>query len=184
MHEATVEQGGAAARSARLPAIVAALTPGRVAVSLAVRGSRGRDAGHGAFASAVHAWCACERKVTVAAGPTVTDPDSVATAFFEGFQIGDASRGFLRRKLYFEMLDIELRGLLYVLADDTRVQSFVERSLGPLLRHDDRRGTELRYAVSSVLSHGGNKAAAAASSGISRQAFLSPPRQRRTDPRR
>lgn len=171
VHETTVEQMGAAARSARLSAIVAALRPGRVAVLLTVRGSRGRDTVLRAFAAAVHGRFGPEREVTVAAGPTVTDLDQVATAFSEAFQIGDAARGSRRSKPYFELRDIELRGLLYVLSGDTRVQGFVERSLGPLLRHDDRHGTELCRAVSAFLSHGGNKAAAAASSGISRQAF-------------
>jgi purine catabolism regulator len=64
--------------------------------------------------------------------------------------------------------DVRVRGLLAQLADDPRLQAFVERELGPLLGDD--RATELA-AVRAYLGEGRNKSAAAHAVRVSRPAF-------------
>lgn len=171
MHETTIEQVAVAARSTKLPNIVAALQSGRAAILFAThRGRRRGDVVRG-FAEEIHGRFGPEREVTIAAGPAVTDLDSVAHAFVEACQVAEAAHGLCNRKPFFEVSDIGLRGLLYMLGHDARVQAFIERSLGPILLYDDGHGTKLFAAVVALLSHSGNKAAAAAESGVSRQAF-------------
>jgi purine catabolism regulator len=166
-----LEHVAAAVRSAKAAALIGTLRPGRIAVLVTLGPRQRRTAALEALATALHDRFPTERGAIIAAASTVSDLLSVAAAFTEAQQIADAARGSRQRKAYFELPDIELRGLLYVLGSDARVQSFVERSLGPLLRYDDRHGTDLCDALNSFLSHSGNKAAAAASSGMSRQAF-------------
>jgi purine catabolism regulator len=64
--------------------------------------------------------------------------------------------------------DVRVRGLLAQLAEDPRLQAFVERELGPLLADD--KATELD-ALRAYLVEGRNKSAAAHAVGVSRPAF-------------
>src|SRR5439155_25088660 len=61
------------------------------------------------------------------------------------------------RPLFYRLADLGLRGLLHLLRDDPRVQTFVERELGPLLAEPD---TSLLDVLAVYLAAGGNKAAA------------------------
>src|SRR5262249_49744961 len=67
--------------------------------------------------------------------------------------------------------DVRIRGLLHLLRDDARLQTFVEREIGPLLAYDDRHGTRLTEALTAYLEHGRNKSAAAEAAHLSRPAF-------------
>src|SRR6266700_6515834 len=62
------------------------------------------------------------------------------------------------RPLFYRLADLGLRGLLHLLRDDPRVQTFVERELGPLLAEPD---TSLLDVLAAYLAAGGNKAEAA-----------------------
>jgi purine catabolism regulator len=57
---------------------------------------------------------------------------------------------------WFRSADVRLRGLLALLHDDPRVQSFVEAELGPLLEHDARRGDGLLELLRQYVAAGGN----------------------------
>lgn len=66
--------------------------------------------------------------------------------------------------------DVRVRGL-HLLRDDFRLQTYVERELGPLIAFDEQHGTDLLGALDAYLRHGGNKSAAAEAVCLSRPAF-------------
>lgn len=67
--------------------------------------------------------------------------------------------------------DIDLRGLLRLLAADPRIQRFVSGELRPLWEYDERHGTRLLDILAVYLESGGNKSVAATRSHLSRAAF-------------
>jgi purine catabolism regulator len=107
----------------------------------------------------------------IGVGSAVRDLDAVRRSFAEAAHAAEAAQGSPEVKPYYELPDVQLRGLLYVLGEDPRLQAFVERTLGPLLEHDGRNGTDLVGALRVYLTHGRNKSAAADAAHLSRQAF-------------
>src|ERR1700677_756006 len=73
------------------------------------------------------------------------------------------------RPLFYRLPDLHLRGLLHLLRDDPRLQTFVERELGALLANP--RGAELLAVLGTYLAAGGNKAEAAKNSHLARPTF-------------
>ncbi|MEU9480495.1 PucR family transcriptional regulator ligand-binding domain-containing protein [Streptomyces sp. NPDC048191] len=69
---------------------------------------------------------------------------------------------------YIRAQDMRLTGLLRLLHDDCRLQSYVENELGPLLEYDARHGTRLTSVLACYLDAGRNKTAAAEAAQISR----------------
>lgn len=114
---------------------------------------------------------ATQRRVLIGVGSLVTDLSEVRRSFAEAGHVVEAARGCAEVKLYYELPDIQLQGLLYILADDPRVQAFVERTLGPLLDHDARHSTGLVETLRIYLESGRNKSAAADDAFLSRQAL-------------
>ena len=72
-----------------------------------------------------------------------------------------------RDPLFYRLPDLRLRGLLHLLRDDPRLQTFVERELGALLAADPG----LIDALAAYLTAGGNKAEAAKASHLARPTF-------------
>ena len=72
--------------------------------------------------------------IVVGVGYTVHDLGDVQLSFAEAEQVAYAARGSAIVKTYYELPDIQLRGLLHILGEDPRVQAFVERTLGPAAR--------------------------------------------------
>jgi PucR family transcriptional regulator, purine catabolism regulatory protein len=72
---------------------------------------------------------------------------------------------------FYRLPDLHLRGLLHLLRDDARLQSFAERELGRLLGYDAAHGTSLVEALSAYLAAGGNKALAAQRAHLARPTF-------------
>jgi purine catabolism regulator len=68
-------------------------------------------------------------------------------------------------------VDVRLRGLLQLLAEDDRVAAFADRELGPLLARDASHGSRLVEALRHFCEHGGNKSAAATAAHMSRTAY-------------
>ena len=64
-----------------------------------------------------------------------------------------------------------LRGLLHLLRDDARVQTFTERELGPLLTYDAQRGSDLVHVLGLYLASGRNKVLTAQRAHLSRPAL-------------
>ncbi|WP_433217491.1 PucR family transcriptional regulator [Dactylosporangium sp. CS-047395] len=119
------------------------------------------------FAEKVHK---SDATAIIAAGETVDSPREARRSLVEAAQVADAVRhpapGVVR------MTDVGLAGLLHMLRDEPRLQTFVERELGPLLAYDARNPREQLLEVLRVyLDCGRNKSAAAEHSHLSRPAF-------------
>ena len=106
----------------------------------------------------------------LAVGSTVDDLRDVRRSFLEAAQVADAAAHQPSRAFY-RLPDVRLRGLVHLLRDDARLQTYVERELGPLLSYDAQHGTDLVGALRAYVSSGGNKSAAADAAGLSRPSF-------------
>jgi purine catabolism regulator len=69
---------------------------------------------------------------------------------------------------FYRLADLRLRGLLYLLADDSRLATFVDRELGPLATYDAAHGSDLTGVLEAYLAAGGSKAGAAARAHLAR----------------
>jgi purine catabolism regulator len=163
----------AALRSAEVKGLVGSLRPGRVGVLLPLP----EDADTTLLLTRVAQHVLAKADATnvsrpvIGVGSGVRDLDAVRRSFAEAAHAAEAAQGSPEVKPYYELPDVQLRGLLYVLGGDPRLQAFVERTLGPLLDHDARNGTELLGALQVYLAYGRNKSAAADAAHLSRQAF-------------
>ena len=101
----------------------------------------------------------------------------VRRSFLEASQVADVAAerpgewfpGSQDRPAFYRLADLRLRGLLHLLRDDPRVQTFVERELGPLLAAEP--DTPLLDVLAAYLAAGGNKAEAAKRAHLARPTF-------------
>lgn len=158
---------------AGISALVSDLRRGRIGVLLSLAPHEDRKAALTRFVRDLkkrgQGWA--DSRLIVAAGSNALELDHVARSFAEAHQVADAARGAGTEKLYYELPDIQLRGLLHVLGDDPRLQSFVERTLGTLLDFDRRNDSNLVDCLRTFLVQGGNKSAAAEAAHVARQTF-------------
>ncbi|MGQ4372207.1 MULTISPECIES: PucR family transcriptional regulator [Streptomyces] len=149
--------------------LVGLLSPTRLGVLLALRPSRPwREAVEQVSRTALDA----APGATVCAGSPAGDLADVARSFREAARVAEATAPGLplpSGRSFHERSDIGLRGLLFALRDDLRVQDYAERQLGPLLDHDARHGTDLVATLRGYLDAAGNKTVAARSAGLSRE---------------
>jgi purine catabolism regulator len=90
----------------------------------------------------------------------------------EARQVAEAARHDRRDVAVFRLPHVGLAGLLHLLREEPRLQTFVERQLGPLLAYDARHPREqLLDTLRAFLDNGRNKSAAAAAAHLSRPAF-------------
>ncbi|MEU4635764.1 PucR family transcriptional regulator [Micromonospora chalcea] len=109
--------------------------------------------------------------VVVAAGSVVGSLDLARRSLIEAAQVADATAHTAEPRPFYRLLDVRLRGLLYLLRDDVRLQTFVERELGPLLSYDERHGTNHVALLEAYLVEGRNKRRAAEEMSLSRSAL-------------
>ncbi|EOM77457.1 PucR family transcriptional regulator [Rhodococcus rhodnii] len=76
-----------------------------------------------------------------------------------------------RSRPFHRTSELRIHGLLYLLGDDQRVQSFVESELQPLLTHEASRGGGLLDLLRAFLRSGGNKTELSRRSHLSRPAL-------------
>ena len=109
----------------------------------------------------------------MAVGSVVASVRDARRAFLEAAQVADAAPASVDGvpRPYYRLPDVRLRGLLHLLRDDDRLQTFVERELGPLLAHDAQHGTDLVGVLRVYLATGRNKSAAADAAHMSRPSF-------------
>jgi purine catabolism regulator len=107
--------------------------------------------------------------LVIAVGATAGSIRDVRRSFLEAIQVADvaASRLDTATPLFYRLPDLRLRGLLHLLRDDPRLQTFVERELGALLDADPA----LLDALEAYLAAGGNKAEAAKAAHLARPTF-------------
>ena len=92
-------------------------------------------------------------------------------SLLEARQVADAAAQAAAgagRRPYHRLADLRLRGLLYQLAGDGRLGTFVERELAPLTAYDAAHGSDLTGVLEAYLAAGGNKAVAAARAHLAR----------------
>ena len=116
--------------------------------------------------------------LVIGVGAAVGSIRDVRRSFLEASQVADVAAerpdgwsagGGSDRPPFYRLADLRLRGLLHLLRDDPRVQTFVERELGPLLASEP--DTSLLDVLAAYLAAGGNKAEAAKSSHLARPTF-------------
>lgn len=110
--------------------------------------------------------------VIVAAGSGVGSLREARRSLVEARQIAEAARRDRRDLPIFRLPHVGLAGLLHLLRDEPRLQTFVERELGALLDYDARHPREqLLDTLRVYLEQGRNKTAGAAAAHLSRPAF-------------
>ncbi|MDZ5444040.1 PucR family transcriptional regulator [Micromonospora sp. 4G57] len=189
------EAVGHALREAKLTALTSAVDDQAVGALLALPDPAGEEKALAAFAAALHrvrldaapprppaprpadARPAAARPggpaaVIVAAGSGVGSLREAGRSLVEARQIAEAARRDRREVPIFRLPHVGLAGLLHLLRDEPRLQTFVERELGALLAYDARHPREqLLGTLRAYLEQGRNKSAAAAAAHLSRPAF-------------
>ncbi|MFF3855832.1 PucR family transcriptional regulator [Micromonospora sp. NPDC002575] len=182
------EAVGQALREAKLTGLSSAVDDQAVGVLLALPDPAAEDRALAAFAAALRrnrvdaagpraAEPAAARAtgagaVIVAAGSGVGSLREARRSLVEARQVADAARRDRRDLPIFRLPHVGLAGLLHLLRDEPRLQTFVERELGALLAYDARHPREqLLGTLRAYLEQGRNKSAAAAAAHLSRPAF-------------
>jgi PucR family transcriptional regulator, purine catabolism regulatory protein len=174
----------AACRAERVPSLVGTLDdaraggmlslsphadPDRVLRNLAARINERVGGSHGAGSG--------PDDLVIGVGAAAGSIRDVRRSFLEASQVADVAAerpgewfpGSRDRPAFYRLADLRLRGLLHLLRDDPRVQTFVERELGPLLAAEP--DTSLLDVLAAYLAAGGNKAAAAKRAHLARPTF-------------
>jgi purine catabolism regulator len=176
----------AACRAERVPSLVGTLDDARAGAMLSLSPRAEPDRVLAGLAGRI-----AERLGTFPAGPVIGagavagSIRDVRRSFLEATQVADVAAerpdawGPADRPPFFRLADLRLRGLLRLLRDDPRVQTFVERELGPLLAAEPDSSqldsslpdSSLLGVLAAYLAAGGNKAEAAKSSHLARPTF-------------
>ncbi|WP_405085284.1 PucR family transcriptional regulator [Microbispora sp. NBC_01389] len=107
-------------------------------------------------------------RYVMALGDPVSSVSEVRRVMLETIQVADAAIRMPERRPYYRLPDLRLRGLLQLMRDDARLQTFAERELRPLLLYDEKHGTSLVALLRAYLESGRNKTAAAEAAHVSR----------------
>jgi PucR family transcriptional regulator, purine catabolism regulatory protein len=164
------DTAAAACRAERIPSLVGTLDDARAGAMLSLGPSAQADDVLTALATRIRDRAGVDPGILViGVGAAVGSIRDVRRSFLEASQVADvaASRSDGRDPLFYRLPDLRLRGLLHLLRDDPRLQTFVERELGALLAADP----ELIDALAAYLAAGGNKAEAAKASHLARPTF-------------
>jgi PucR family transcriptional regulator, purine catabolism regulatory protein len=167
-------QAVVALQALRIPALVGPLDDHRVAVLISQDRVAQVDAVLATLSDRLHA--VFDRRsdagtLVVGAGSTVAGVERAHSTLREAMQVADAAVGMPGHRTYFRPPDLRLRGLVHALRNESAVQDYVERELGPLLAHDAAHGSRLYDFLAAYCRCGGNKTAAAAELFISRAAL-------------
>jgi purine catabolism regulator len=168
-----------ACRDGRLPALIGSLDDVRAGALLSLPPRADTDAELTTLAGRLR------QRLRLAAGPGRPDGEpfvlgvgspaetlrEVRRSFLEARQVGDVAIRRPEDRPFYRLPDLRLRGLLHLLRDDARLQTFAERELGPLLASDDAHGTQLMECLAAYLEAGGNKAEAAQHAHLARPTF-------------
>ncbi|MEG3627679.1 PucR family transcriptional regulator ligand-binding domain-containing protein [Streptomyces sp. C6-003] len=156
-------------RADGVPALAGEVAPGRLAALLALRPGR---PWHPVVERAGGAVREVDPEAVVSVGGEVDDLCHAARSFREAARVAEATppgEPVPAGRSYHEPSDVGLRGLLYALREDTRVQDYAERQLGRLVEHDARHGTDLVTTLGHYLAAAGNKTTTARLGRLSRE---------------
>lgn len=104
----------------------------------------------------------------VGVGSDVASVADARRSLLEAAQVAQAAELQSPTRTIYRLPDVRLRGLLHLLRDDDRLQTYVERELGALLAYDSKNGTDLLGLLRIYLTEGRNKSSAAAAAHLSR----------------
>ena len=181
---AIADAAAAAWRAERVPSLVGTLDDARAGAMLSLsphadpdRVLRGLATRISERAGGSHGTGSGPDDLVIGVGAAAGSIRDVRRSFLEASQVADfaAERpgawfpGRQGRPSFYRLADLRLRGLLHLLRDDPRVQTFVERELGPLLAAEP--DTSLLDVLAAYLAAGGNKAAAAKRAHLARPTF-------------
>lgn len=169
----------AAVRDAALPALVGGLEerggPAAVGVLLAMGSTDREEKVLTALAMALRQRAArppgASPRLVVAAGSAVGSVRDARRTLLEAGQVAEAAEHQGDERPWYRLPDVRVRGLLHLLRDDARLQTYVERELGPLLAYDEKHRGELVRMLQIYLDCGRNKSAAADAAHLSRPSF-------------
>jgi len=160
----------AACRAERTPSLVGTLDDDRAGAMLSLGPRVEPDDVLTRLATRIRDRAGVDPEVLViGVGATAGSIRDVRRSFLEASQVADvaASRLDFAPALFYRLPDLRLRGLLHLLRDDPRLQTFVERELGGLLGTDPA----LIDTLEAYLAAGGNKAEAAKAAHLARPTF-------------
>jgi purine catabolism regulator len=160
----------AACRAERIPSLVGTLDDDRAGAMLSLGPRVEPDDVLTRLATRIRDRAGVDPEVLViGVGATAGSIRDVRRSFLEASQVADvaASRLDSAPALFYRLPDLRLRGLLHLLRDDPRLQTFVERELGGLLGTDPA----LIETLKAYLAAGGNKAEAAKAAHLARPTF-------------
>jgi purine catabolism regulator len=167
------EVAASAIRGLRAFGLIGVIDDETVGVVLSVSSSRYVDDVLQRFAARVRQQSLgeeSERGIVIAAGSTVGDVLDLRRSFNEAAQVADAA-AMQPERPFFRLPDVRLRGLVQLLKEDSRLQTYIERELGPLLASDGERGEDLTGVLRMYLQMGRNKSMAADAAEVSRPSF-------------
>jgi purine catabolism regulator len=190
------EAVGQALREVRLTGLTGPLDDQTVGVLVALRAPEDEEGALAAFAAALRRVHLGDRRPGRPAGVPATGPDCLIVAAGAGVDsVREARRSLVEARQVaeaahrlrkpgsrqqpdsrdvpvFRLPHVGLAGLLHLLREEPRLQTFVERQLGPLLAYDARHPREqLLETLRVFLDNGRNKSAAAAAAHLSRPAL-------------
>ena len=158
----------AACRAERIPSLVGTLDDDRAGAMLSLGPRVEPDDVLTRLAARIRDRASVDPEVLViGVGATAGSIRDVRRSFLEASQVADVAASRQETALFYRLPDLRLRGLLHLLRDDPRLQTFVERELGALLAADPG----LIDALAAYLAAGGNKAEAAKASHVARPTF-------------
>ena len=174
-----------ACRSERIPALVGPLDDVRAGALLSLERQADPDQALTAVCAGARQRLAHRSRMPAGPGPAPYDPvigigsaapsmREVRRSLLEAQQVADAAAQAAQappggpERPFYRLADLRLRGLLYLLAGDSRLGTFVERELGPLAAYDAAHGSDLTGVLEAYLAAGGNKAVAAARAHLAR----------------
>ena len=173
------DAAAAACRAERIPSLVGTLDDARAGAMLSLSPRADPDRVLVSLATRISERVgAAPDGLVIGVGAAVGSIRDVRRSFLEASQVADVAAerpdgwsadGGSDRPSFYRLADLRLRGLLHLLRDDPRLQTFVERELGPLLAAEP--DTPLLNVLAAYLAAGGNKAEAAKNSHLARPTF-------------
>jgi PucR family transcriptional regulator, purine catabolism regulatory protein len=160
-----------ASRDAAVPALVSSLPDAEVGLLVSLDCPAAVDPALSRLAAALHTRLAPLGPAVIAVGSPTRGIQGVRSSLREAADVAEAARrsvGDGPLLPFYRMPDVRVRGLLYLLREDPRLQVYVERELGPLLVYDDAHDTGLMATVRAWLAADGSKTLAARGLGVSR----------------
>jgi purine catabolism regulator len=163
----------AACRTEHVPALVGTLDDARAGAMLSLSPHADQDRVLTSLATVIRERLGDDHDgLVIGVGAAAGSIRDVRHSFLEASQVADVAAerpDAHERPLFYRLPDLRLRGLLHLLRDDPRLQTFVERELGALLASE--QDTDLIGVLGAYLAAGGNKAEAAKNSHLARPTF-------------